>query len=138
MAAARSALPTPPPQLLPARTPRPPRRSLLLLALLTLLTLLTLPVFAAGAPATPLIDGLYCGREDCYAVLGVSRTADPDAVRHAYHQLARQHHPDRNPVRSAGAERPPPSSAFPPVTPVPLLPLPFIHCTAPRACCVDD
>lgn len=33
--------------------------------------------------------------QDLYTVLGVERTADESAIRHAYYQLARLYHPDR-------------------------------------------
>lgn len=32
---------------------------------------------------------------DPYAVLGVSRTTEPEALKHAYHAMARKYHPDR-------------------------------------------
>lgn len=34
---------------------------------------------------------------DYYEVLGLERSADEDAIKRAYRQLAREHHPDRNP-----------------------------------------
>ncbi|MDP3969788.1 MAG: DnaJ domain-containing protein, partial [Nocardioides sp.] len=35
--------------------------------------------------------------QDLYDLLGVSRDADPDAIKKAYRRLARQLHPDVNP-----------------------------------------
>jgi len=35
--------------------------------------------------------------KDYYEILGVSPTADEKAVKQAYRQLARQHHPDVEP-----------------------------------------
>lgn len=32
---------------------------------------------------------------DPYAVLGVAKTAGPEAIKHAYHAMARKYHPDR-------------------------------------------
>ncbi len=44
-------------------------------------------------------------RKDLYAVLGVARDADEDALRRAYRKLARQLHPDVNPGDSEAEER---------------------------------
>lgn len=41
-----------------------------------------------------MIDGLYCGVEDCYKVLGLSREATRNEISKAYRQLARKYHPD--------------------------------------------
>src|SRR5688572_6389423 len=43
--------------------------------------------------------------EDYYSLLGVTRDADPAAIRKAYHRLAMLHHPDRNPGDDKAAER---------------------------------
>lgn len=45
--------------------------------------------------ATALVEGLYCGTEVCYDVLGVSREATKGEIARAYRQLARRYHPDR-------------------------------------------
>lgn len=45
--------------------------------------------------ATALIEGLYCGTEICYDVLGVPREAVKSDIGRAYRQLARKYHPDR-------------------------------------------
>jgi len=44
-------------------------------------------------------------RKDPYAVLGVPRDADADAIRRAYHKLARELHPDVNPDDKVAEER---------------------------------
>uniref|UniRef100_A0AAY4A178 DnaJ homolog subfamily C member 25 n=1 Tax=Denticeps clupeoides TaxID=299321 RepID=A0AAY4A178_9TELE len=51
---------------------------------------------AACVPsAAALIEGLYCGTEICYDVLGVTREATKADIARAYRQLARKYHPDR-------------------------------------------
>ncbi len=40
-----------------------------------------------------------------YEILGVSKTADADAIRKAYRKLARKHHPDVNPGDKKSEER---------------------------------
>jgi curved DNA-binding protein len=44
-------------------------------------------------------------KKDLYGVLGVPRDADEDAIRKAYRQLARRHHPDVNPGDEEAEER---------------------------------
>lgn len=44
--------------------------------------------------AAALVEGLYCGTEVCYDVLGVHRDATKGEIARAYRQLARRFHPD--------------------------------------------
>jgi len=43
--------------------------------------------------------------QDFYELLGVSRDASLETIRHVYRQLARAYHPDANPGNSVGEER---------------------------------
>lgn len=43
--------------------------------------------------------------KDYYRVLGVAETADQDAIKKAYRQLARRYHPDKNPGDKEAEER---------------------------------
>ena len=43
--------------------------------------------------------------DDPYTVLGLQRDATPEAIRAAYRQLAKRHHPDLNPGKPEAAER---------------------------------
>ncbi|CAG4929031.1 unnamed protein product [Colias eurytheme] len=41
-----------------------------------------------------LLEGIYCGKENCYEVLGVTREATKNEIGKSYRQLARKVHPD--------------------------------------------
>lgn len=41
-----------------------------------------------------LLEGIYCGTENCYDVLGVNRTSTKSEIARSYRRLARQFHPD--------------------------------------------
>lgn len=41
-----------------------------------------------------LLEGLYCGKENCYDVLEVTREATKSEIAKNYRKLARQYHPD--------------------------------------------
>ncbi|ALC48281.1 CG7872 [Drosophila busckii] len=55
----------------------------------TCLVLAALPTLCLG-----LLEGLYCGKENCYDVLGVTRETSKAEIGKAYRLLARKTHPD--------------------------------------------
>lgn len=56
-----------------------------------LATLLVVSVKAHGG----LVEGLYCGEENCYDVLGIQPDATDKEVKKAYKGFAKDLHPDR-------------------------------------------
>lgn len=59
----------------------------------------TLPQFCEA-----LLDGLYCGKQNCYDVLGVTRESTKSEIGKAYRMLARKYHPDLKKGDEAKAE----------------------------------
>ncbi|XP_013192916.1 dnaJ homolog subfamily C member 25 homolog [Amyelois transitella] len=53
-----------------------------------------------------LLEGIYCGKTNCYEVLGVTREATKNEIARSYRQLAKKHHPDlhRTPESKKEAE----------------------------------
>ncbi|KAJ0183103.1 hypothetical protein K1T71_001079 [Dendrolimus kikuchii] len=53
-----------------------------------------------------LLEGIYCGKRNCYEVLGITREATKSEVGKSYRQLAKKFHPDlhRNPEDKKEAE----------------------------------
>ncbi|XP_072260619.1 dnaJ homolog subfamily C member 25 [Pyxicephalus adspersus] len=56
---------------------------------------LLLSLACLAGQVTALIEGLYCGQDVCYDVLGVNREATKAEIARAYRQLAKKYHPDR-------------------------------------------
>lgn len=50
--------------------------------------------FSVGFSNSQLLDGLYCGKRNCYDVLEVERTAKKYDIGKSYRRLAKQFHPD--------------------------------------------
>ncbi|XP_065216374.1 dnaJ homolog subfamily C member 25 homolog [Planococcus citri] len=48
-----------------------------------------------------MIDELYCGRENCYEILGVAREATKVEISKSYRQLAKKYHPDMHKTAEA-------------------------------------
>ena len=67
--------------------------------LISLLFLMILPTFCLG-----LLDGLYCGKQNCYDVLGVTRDNTKSEIAKAYRLLARKYHPDLHRTEEAKKE----------------------------------
>lgn len=42
-----------------------------------------------------LLEGIYCGKENCYDVLNVTRDSTRAEISKKYRQLARVYHPDQ-------------------------------------------
>lgn len=53
------------------------------------------------AVAAQLLEGLYCGKENCYDVLEVTREATKSEIAKNYRRLAKQHHPDLHRTQEA-------------------------------------
>lgn len=41
-----------------------------------------------------LFDGIYCGRDNCYDILNVTRSSSKQEIVKAYRTLAKKYHPD--------------------------------------------
>ncbi|CAH1997085.1 unnamed protein product [Acanthoscelides obtectus] len=51
-------------------------------------------LFLAPLSDGQLLEGLYCGRTNCYDVLNVTRSSTKGEISKSYRQLARRFHPD--------------------------------------------
>lgn len=50
--------------------------------------------FIASVCNAQLLEGIYCGRENCYDVLNITRDATQLEVKRSYRRLAKTTHPD--------------------------------------------
>ncbi|CAL8119936.1 unnamed protein product [Orchesella dallaii] len=62
---------------------------------LTRLVSYILVVLCMTTSCSALMEGLYCGKQDCYDVLGVTRESSKYEISKAYRALAKKYHPDR-------------------------------------------
>uniref|UniRef100_A0A1B6CRA4 J domain-containing protein n=1 Tax=Clastoptera arizonana TaxID=38151 RepID=A0A1B6CRA4_9HEMI len=58
------------------------------------LVYLTIFYFPNETTAQTVLEGLYCGAENCYDVLGVTRDSSRNEIAKQYRKLAKKHHPD--------------------------------------------
>ncbi|XP_068617271.1 dnaJ homolog subfamily C member 25 homolog [Battus philenor] len=54
--------------------------------------------------ADHLLEGIYCGKQNCYEVLGVGREATKNEIGRSYRQLAKRFHPDLHRTSDAKKE----------------------------------
>lgn len=57
-------------------------------------TLIVIWQISAVSSADHLLEGIYCGKANCYEVLGVTREATKNEIARSYRQLAKKFHPD--------------------------------------------
>lgn len=62
---------------------------------------LVLVVILSTTCTAQLLEGLYCGKENCYDVVGVTRNATKSEIARSYRKLARQFHPDLHRTKEA-------------------------------------
>lgn len=55
---------------------------------------LLLSPFLVDGTQAHLLEGLYCGKENCYDLLGVTRDTPKQVIGRNYRQLAKKYHPD--------------------------------------------
>lgn len=60
------------------------------------LKLLVVTLLSIELGQAHLLEGLYCGRDNCYDVLNVTRDSSVAEIRRSYRRLAREHHPDKH------------------------------------------
>ncbi|XP_057669234.1 dnaJ homolog subfamily C member 25 homolog [Diorhabda carinulata] len=71
--------------------------------LIAITSLLFISIFSTSAQ---LLEGIYCGKENCYDVLEITREATKSEISKNYRKLAKQYHPDlhRTPEAKEKAE----------------------------------
>lgn len=59
-----------------------------------------------SACSAQLLEGIYCGRDNCYDILNVTRDTTGREIGKAYRRLAKKTHPDlfRDPEQKKEAE----------------------------------